>query len=688
MIILIVEDKEENRYLLEALLKGSGHDVESVANGAEALERLKSGGIDLIISDILMPIMDGFELCRRVKTDETLRHIPFIIYTATYTGPQDEEFAIKIGADQFIIKPCEPEVFIKAVQDVMAAAGRNDIPSMPATLREDEVLKLYNERLVRKLEQKMLQLEKEFQAKQKAEETLRDSEKKYRSLYKSIRDAILVSDTNRMIIDCNPAFVDLFGYSLEELAGKKTLIIYDNEKEFRQMANVLKDHVADTSLFFTVSFKKKDGTVFPGEVNVFNLRNDEGATVGFIVLIRDITERRLAEEEREKLQEQFNQAQKLEAIAQLAGGIAHDFNNLLTVILGYGEIILYKLDRDDPVRKDIQEIMNAGSSAANLSRQLLAFSRKQTLQTEVIDLNYLVENLEKMLRRLLPENIEFMIALDENLGRVKADPGQIEQVVMNLAVNARDAMFAGGRLIVETANVELDKGYAEKHLGAMPGRYVMLAISDTGCGMDEATRSRVFEPFFTTKGIGKGTGLGLSTVYGIVKQSGGDIRVYSEPGKGTAFKIYLPCTDDEPISRAERAREEELQVNGKHVLVVDDEPSLRNLVERMLVTLGFRVTVAANGGEALSAVEEKGLRPEFVITDVVMPGISCMELVDRLHKTLPELKVIFMSGYRDNNILQQYILDSGIPFIQKPFKRKDLVSKIKKLLRKVPAEVT
>ncbi|MBN2256024.1 MAG: PAS domain S-box protein, partial [Deltaproteobacteria bacterium] len=355
MIILIVEDKEENRYLLEALLKGSGHEVESVANGAEALERLKSGGIDLIISDILMPIMDGFELCRRVKTDETLRHIPFIIYTATYTAPQDEEFAVRIGADRFIIKPCEPEVFMEAVQDVMAAAGRSDIASIPATLREDEILKLCNERLVRKLEQKMLQLEKEFQEKQKAEETLRESEKKYRSLFKSIRDAILVSDTNRMIVDCNPAFLNLFGYSLEEIAGKKTLIIYDNEEEFRQIGNALKDPVGDANLFFTISLKKKDGTVFPAEVNVFNLRNDEEAIVGFIGLIRDITEHKRAEEEQEKLQEQFNQAQKLEAIGQMAGGMAHDFNNLLTVMLGYGEVILYKLDMDDPLRKDLEE---------------------------------------------------------------------------------------------------------------------------------------------------------------------------------------------------------------------------------------------------------------------------------------------------------------------------------------------
>jgi PAS domain S-box-containing protein len=327
MIILIVDDKTENRYMLEVLLKGNGHETRSASNGAEAFELLKTDRIDLIISDILMPVMDGFELCRKVRADDALRRIPFIIYTATYTGPQDEEFALKIGADRFILKPCEPDVFMNAVRDVMDAKRDNSDSIQMPPQPEEEVLKLYNDRLVRKLEQKMLQLEKEVISRQKTEEILKQSEDKYRSLYDSIRDAILISDTNRMIIDCNAAFVEMFGYSMEEITGKKLYTCYKNKEEFREMANALKNHIGDASFLYSAAFKRKNGTIFPGEINVFYLRNSDGSLTGYIGLIRDITERKQTEEELQKHREHLE-----ELVKERTNDLAKERNLLRTLI--------------------------------------------------------------------------------------------------------------------------------------------------------------------------------------------------------------------------------------------------------------------------------------------------------------------------------------------------------------------
>ena len=378
-------------------------------------------------------------------------------------------------------------------------------------------------------------------------------------------------------------------------------------------------------------------------------------------------------------EEQLRQAQKLDAIGQLAGGVAHDFNNILTIQMGYCDLMKGRLNDEDPLARDLDKIWKCADRAASLTRQLLAFSRKQTLQPEVIGLNTVVANIEKLLRRLIGEDIEFVTLPAEDLGMVMADPGQIEQVIMNLAVNARDAMPEGGRLTVETANVVLDESYARGHVGAITGPHVMLAITDTGSGMDEVTRSRLFEPFYTTKAKGKGTGLGLATVYGIVKQSGGDIWVYSEIGQGTTFKIYLPCVEDQPVVRVVQ-EVAATRGGGELVLVVEDEPALRELFSMMAVELGYRVRVAANGDEALLVVEGEGVRPDLLITDVVMPGMSGRMLVERLVRIQPDLKVLYTSGYTDSAIVHHGVLDPETPFLPKPFGIGDLAAKIRGLL--------
>jgi len=387
-----------------------------------------------------------------------------------------------------------------------------------------------------------------------------------------------------------------------------------------------------------------------------------------------------AEEMLRKTEEQLRQSRRLEAIGRLAGGVAHDFNNLLMAMMGYCDLVAKDLKADDHRAMDIAQAKACGERAITLTRQLLAFSRKQSLQPRVLDLNEVVANLDKMLRRLIGEDIDLLTVLAPEMWRVKADPGQIEQVIVNLAVNARDAMPDGGKLTIETANVELDDRYAESHVSAVRGPHVMLAVTDTGAGMDAKTVSHIFEPFFTTKAPGKGTGLGLSTVYGIVKQSGGNVWCYSEPGKGTTFKIYLPREEAEPIPEVERDVESTRRGGGEHVVVVEDESAVRNLLVRMIEGLNYQVTAAANGGEALLAVEKMSVRPDLLITDVVMPGMGGVDLAESMRKTWPGLKVLYMSGYTDNAIVHQGVLDSETPFIQKPFNARDLAAKIREQL--------
>jgi PAS domain S-box-containing protein len=388
---------------------------------------------------------------------------------------------------------------------------------------------------------------------------------------------------------------------------------------------------------------------------------------------------RLLNLEREKA-EQLRQSQKMEAVGQLAGGIAHDFNNLLTAITGYSELSLRRLQAEDPLHRNIQEIKKAGERAASLTRQLLAFSRKQVLQPKVLALNSIISDVEKMLRRLIGEDIELRTVLEPQLGSVKADPGQIEQVLLNLAVNARDAMPHGGKLTIETGNVYLDWEYAAQHIAVKPGHYVMVAVSDTGCGMDEKTQARIFEPFFTTKEAGKGTGLGLSTVYGIVKQSGGNIWVYSEVGQGTTFKVYLPRVDEGAEEYKRSAEPEEALQGTGVILLAEDEHMVRKLAREVLEMCGYKVLEAANGGDALLTCERHKEPIDLLVTDVIMPEMGGRELSSRLGQLRPEMKVLYMSGYTDNAIVHQGVLDEEANFIQKPFSPQTLASKVREVL--------
>ncbi len=384
--------------------------------------------------------------------------------------------------------------------------------------------------------------------------------------------------------------------------------------------------------------------------------------------------------ERKRLETQLVQAQRMEAIGQLAGGVAHDFNNLLTGILGYASLALKRLPEQEPVSEDIRQIQRAGERAADLTRQLLAFSRKQIISPKVIDLNAVVDSARKLLQRLIGEDIELVTTLAPSLNRVKADASQMEQVIMNLAVNSRDAMPNGGKITIETGSVDLDETYARQHVGVKPGPYVMLAVSDTGSGMDSVTLGRLFEPFFTTKEKGKGTGLGLATVYGIVNQNGGNIWVYSEVGRGTTFKVYLPRVEQAAEAGAPEPKRAAPATGSETILLVEDDSMVRKLAAHVLKNAGYKVLEAADGLEALKVCGQAGGAIDLAITDVVMPQMGGRELAQRLKQTYPNLKILYFSGYTSDAIVRHGVLEGGLDFLQKPFTLEELTQKVRDAL--------
>ncbi|MCX8118017.1 MAG: PAS domain S-box protein, partial [Desulfobacterota bacterium] len=476
----------------------------------------------------------------------------------------------------------------------------------------------------------MLSASLDITERRRQEEAPRRSEERYRTLVEGSIDAIALLDPERRILSCNQAFCQLFGYERQEVEGRSIRIVHRSDESFRSFGELAYPVIKEKGSFRGEwTFVRKDGAEIEAEVVLSTLRSPEGSIAGYVSISRDMTERKRAEQERAILQEQLRQSQKMEAIGRLAGGIAHDFNNILTVIKGSCQLSLLGLHEKDPLYVHLKEIEQSADRAADLIRQLLAFSRKQVLEPRVLDLNGIVKNLEKMLRRILGEDIELVTFLGEEIGRVKVDPGQMEQAIINLAVNARDAMPKGGKLTIETADIELDEDYAKRHVGVIPGAYVMLSISDTGIGMTPEIQERIFEPFFTTKERGKGTGLGLSTVYGIVKQSGGNIWVYSEPGRGTTFKIYLPRVEG-PLEERREEASSEVSRGSETILVIEDEEIVRKLAVRLLKRQGYNVLEAPDGGKAFMLCESYREPIHLILSDVVMPGVSGRELVERL----------------------------------------------------------
>ncbi len=508
------------------------------------------------------------------------------------------------------------------------------------------------------------------------QEGLRRSEMNFRSLVTNAPYGICRCDSAGQLLDVNPALLTMLGYSsARDLVGQHLGALYLDTHQWFELADYLRSAAAFNGLI--AEWKRKDGigTV----VRVSGRAVSDGDTgTAFELFAEDVTERRA-------LEQQLRQSQKMEAVGRLAGGIAHDFNNLLMVISGYSEFLLDRLGPDPALRGPAQEIAGAAQRASSLTRQLLAFSRKQMMAPKILDLNEVITENLKMLTRVIGEDIDLVMVPAATLGAVRADAGQIDQVIMNLAVNARDAMPSGGKLTIETSNVSLDEEYSRFHAPLRPGDYVMLTISDTGMGMDSETQSHIFEPFFTTKGT-KGTGLGLSTVYGIIKQSGGYIWVYSESGKGTTFKIYLPRVPERTESPAVVSTAESVatEPGTETILLVEDETNLRYLARQFLEKQGYRVIEAADGAVAMQiAVAHEGMI-HLLLTDVIMPGMNGRELAQRISEIRPNTKVLYMSGYTENVIGHNGTLDAGVRLLQKPFTLRELKSKVREVLDSTP----
>ncbi len=590
--VLIAEDSPTQAAQLRHILESHNYRVAVAENGQHALAMMRGGECApvLVVSDIMMPEMDGYALCREIKRDDRLKDIPVVLLTSL-SDPTDIIRGLECGADNFLTKPYDERMLLARVQYILL------------------------NREVRREGRTQMGMEVVFGGQR-----------------------LIVTPERQQILDLL--------ISTYETAVQKNLELQRVQEELKALTEHLEEEVEERTAALTA----------------------------------EIAERKETEEALRASEQQLRQSQKLEAVGQLAGGIAHDFNNLLTVINGNSHLLLRGLS-EETHRDRVEEIKRAGERAAQLTRQLLAFSRKQVLQPTLLDLNSVVPDMDKLLRRLIGADIDLRTVLDAELRRVKADPGQIEQVLMNLAINARDAMPRGGKLTIQTANVRLDEHYARGHVAVEPGPYVMLAVSDTGHGMDAETQAHIFEPFFTTKEKGKGTGLGLSTVYGIVKQSGGNVWVYSEVGRGTTFKIYLPSVEEIAEQRAPESASPTLTSKGMEtVLLVEDEETVRNLARDILGINGYRVLTAGSGGAAMRLCEQHAGPIHLLLTDVVMPQMSGRELAERAAAIRPAMKVLYMSGYTDDSIVHHGVLDEGVAFLEKPFTPDALARKVRETL--------
>ncbi len=499
------------------------------------------------------------------------------------------------------------------------------------------------------------------------------AEEEVRKLWRAVEQSpvsIVITNPAGEIEYANPSFTQVTGYTLDEVRGRNPSMLQSGETPddaYRKMWATITTGGVWHGEFLN---RKKNGDLFRETASISPVFDDAGRITHFIALKEDVTERH-------RLEEQLRLSQKMEAVGRLAGGVAHDFNNLLGVIIGHSHLLMMRIT-DPELRAEIDEIEKAGQRAGALTRQLLAFSRKQVLAPRVLDLNTVVTDLEKMLLRMVGEDVRLTTRLSADLGATRADPGQIEQVIMNLVVNARDAMPSGGTITIETSNVDLDQSPTHDQVCVVPGRYVLVSIADDGVGMDETTRKRAFEPFFTTKK--DGTGLGLATAYGIVKQSGGYLWVESEPGFGTTFRIYLPRVDEKVDARPGPSIGTHALQGNETILLVEDADPLRVLVRRFLVAFGYRVLEASSGDDALKVAATCGTPIDLLLTDVVMPGMSGAVLADRLKANLPGLRVLFMSGYTDTAIAHHGVLDPGRTLISKPFTREELGRKVRELL--------
>jgi two-component system cell cycle sensor histidine kinase/response regulator CckA len=645
--ILIVDDDCASRKLLGATLDSEGYDTFQASDGVEALSLLETEPIDAVISDVFMPNMDGFRLCAEVRGSKRCGEVPFIFYTSTYTESRDQKLAMELGADRFLRKPASPALVTQTIKELLAE--RKTSKSRPVLpVEESDVMKQYSQTLVRKLAKRNGELSV-------ITEALRLSEARLRAIFDAEPDCVHVVGRDGRTIEINDAGLKMLeAGSLEEVGNRPMAEMVAGEKK-------------------CVEFEIEGlrGSRRWLEMHSAPLRDGEGEIMALLGIARDNTARR-------ELQAQFVQAQKMEVVGQLASGVAHDFNNMLAIIMGYSEIAMNDLGSGSNTHGCLKTIFHTAERAASLTRQLLIFSRKETARPQVLDLSELIAGIDPMLRRLIGDNVKLVTQPEPEIGRVRADPGQIEQVLMNLTVNARDAMPNGGTITIATSRASIGKaGIPGSQIEA--GDYVVFSVADNGSGMTDEVKAKMFEAFFTTKPAGKGTGLGLATCQSIVSRWQGHITVDSVLGAGTIFKVYLPeaARDAGPVASSEQSGA--LPRGIETILLVEDEPGVRDLAAAVLQKQGYVVLQAGNGQEALRVVrEEPGRQIDLVLTDMVMPEMGGRMMAEWLLATNPEIKILFTSGYTECD--GNGALDDEIEFLPKPYTPSTLVRKVRQVI--------
>jgi PAS domain S-box-containing protein len=665
-VVLVIDDADGIRDIIRRLLQRRNYKTLTAKNGAMGLEVFYREKPDLLIVDLRMEGIDGLEVLKEVKKNSP--DSPVIVMSGSGVITDAIE-ALRLGAWDYLFKPIrEPSVLYHSVEKALERSR---------LLRENRE---YQERLQEEVDRRTVELEVANQA-------LRESEEQYRLLVENQEDLVVKFKPDGRLLFVSPSYCRTFGKTQEELLGKKFMPLVhqeDREKVARAIENVFNPPYSSYVEERTLT---KNGRRWQAWLNTAIL--DENRKVKEVLAVgRDITERKNAEEERQKLEMRLYQAQKMEAVGNLAGSIAHDFNNLLTVINGYAEVALMKMgeEKKHPLRKDISAVLQAGRQAENLTKQLLAFSRKQIFEPKIIDINRVISNLDKMMRRLICEDIHMDIRFGTDIPKIKADPGQIEQILMNLIVNAKDALMNGTnrsdekRITIETGQAYLDEDFVAEHAGSRTGSHLFFSVSDNGMGMSEEVKSKIFEPFFTTKGKGKGTGLGMATVYGIVKQNNGCIYVYSEPGQGTTFKVYWPSTEGKETPEILETSDHEALTGSETILLAEDDEEVRHLAAESLGHLGYHVLEAADGKEALELLKKKKRQVDLLFTDLVMPGMGGWELAGKLNGLFPGTAVLYTSGHTEAHIIRDGALEEGVHFLHKPYSVHEMAAKVRQVL--------
>ena len=704
--ILIAEDSLTQAEQVRHLLERSGYSVTIAANGRQALEAAHACEPSLILSDVVMPEMDGYELCQHIKTDANLKDVPFVLLTAL-ADPGDIIRGLECGADSFITKPYDEDTLLARIKYSLAnrelharektemgvavvfageryfiTSGRLQILNLLLStyeaavrknldlVRTQEELRAVNEELEQRVEERTADLRAEIAQRMKAEDDLRELQQYTRGIIEASPDALLITSPEGRITDVNKSTESLTGMPREALIQTAFADHFsDPDAAHKGYERVFEEgNVSD----YPLDMKHQDGDTTPVLCNGMPYADAKGQVAGAVVAARDITEFR-------KLETQLHRQRRLEAIGRLAGGVAHDFNNVLQAVFTYTRFLMEATPPEDERYEDMEQIQHAAEKAATLTRQLLAYGRRQVLEPLDLDLNQAIAEMTKMIRRVIGESIQLDVIPGHHLGTVHADPSQMDQVLMNLCLNARDAMPQGGRIVVETENVLIDPAYCENHPWAKEGRYVLLSVSDTGMGIPPEVQQRIFEPFFTTKEIGEGTGLGLATIYGIVKQHMGLIHVYSEVGNGTTFKIYLPAVGRRAATVGKKILRPVIG-GAETVLVVEDDEAVRNVAVRILERAGYKTLTAVDGEEAIQVFQANEDCIDLVFLDVVMPKCSGSAVRERIEKIKPDTRVLFSSGYSPGNSHAEFITEMGLQLIQKPYSPDDLLRRVRGVL--------